>query len=248
MVLVLSENFNLQIVYLPIPKIDGAFQDLQINLLHKSSTSPDTPVPGRSFASNTGLVCIRASMGLAYDGEGTSTPIMCLTNSQHLLDSSILFAMHSELLPPPTLPVTSNSMDIPLSSGMHPIYSPHAWSEDWEVAGPENMIRLCEVRVKFTGEGWRTYPEGTLNSSLIYLVECTSEPLPPLSHQLSGRVSHLLFIPRVPPAPNEPASEAPNRQKGARFLVLGTTDFGTCEQSSPCTFTTNEFSYSHRTD
>lgn len=75
--------------------------------------------------------------------------------------------MHSELLPPPTLPVTSNSMDIPLSSAMHPSYSPHAWGEDWEVAGPENMIRLCEVRIKFTGEGWRTYPERTLYSSLI---------------------------------------------------------------------------------
>jgi hypothetical protein len=70
--------------------------------------------------------------------------------------------MHSELLPPPTLPVTSNSMDIPLSSAMHPSYSPHAWSEDWEVAGPEAMIRLCEVQVKFTGEGWRTYSEKIL--------------------------------------------------------------------------------------
>jgi len=153
MVLVLSENFNLQIVYLPIPIKDGVFQDLHINLLHKSSTS------GRSLASHTGLICTRAAMGLAYDGESISTPIIPLSNSQRISDSSILFAMHSELLPPPTLPVTSNSMDMPLSSAMHPNYSPHAWSEDWEVAGPENMIRLCEVRVKFTGEGWRTYSE-----------------------------------------------------------------------------------------
>lgn len=142
--------------------------------------------------------------------------------------------MHSELLPPATLPVTSNSMDIPLSSAMHPSYSPHAWSEDWEVAGPENLIRLCEVHVKFTGEGWRTYPERTLYFSLIYLVECTSDPLPPLSPQLSGPISHLLFIPRVPPAQNEQTNE---QRKGARFLVIGTTAFGTCEHYSPCTYT-----------
>ena len=153
--------------------------------------------------------------------------------------------MHSELLPPPTLPVTSNSMDIPLSSAMHPCYSPHAWSEDWEVAGPETMIRLCEVRVRFTGDGWRAYPERSLYSSLICLVECTSEPLPPLS-QLSGSVSHLLFVPKVPSAQNEQTNERPNRQNGARFLVIGTTAFGTCEHSSPCNFTTNGLSYSHR--
>lgn len=82
MILVLSENFNLQIVYLPIPKIDGAFQDLHINLLHKSSTSP---VPGRSLAPHTGLICTRATMGLAYDGEGISNPITSLNNSQRLL-------------------------------------------------------------------------------------------------------------------------------------------------------------------
>jgi hypothetical protein len=82
MVLVLSENFNLQIVYLPIPKIDGAFQDLHINLLHKSST---TSVPGRSLASHTGLICTRAAMGLAYDGEDISTSIMSLGNLQRRL-------------------------------------------------------------------------------------------------------------------------------------------------------------------
>lgn len=141
--------------------------------------------------------------------------------------------MHSELLPPPTLPVTSNSMEIPLSSAMHPSYSPHAWSEDWEVAGPETMIRICEVRIKFSGEGWRTYSEGSLYSLLIYSVECTSEPLPPLSPQLSGCVSHLLFIPKVPSAQNEQISEYSHRQQGARFLVIGTTAFGTCEQSRP---------------
>lgn len=82
MVLILSENFNLQIVYLPIPKIDGSFQDLHINLLHKSSTSPG--IPGRSLVSYTGLVCTRAAMGLAYDGEGTSICMVPLTNSQRL--------------------------------------------------------------------------------------------------------------------------------------------------------------------
>ena len=60
------------------------------------------------------------------------------------------------------------------------------------------------------------------------LVECASEPLPPLSPQLSGRISHLLFIPRVP-TQNEQKTEHSNRQKGARFLVIGTTAFGTCE-------------------
>ena len=157
--------------------------------------------------------------------------------------------MHSELLPPATLPVTSNnSMDITLSSAMHPCYSPHAWSEDWEVAGPENMIRLCEVHIKFTGEGWRTYPNRTLCFSLIYLIECTSEPLPPLSPQFSGPISHLLFIPRVPPAPNEQTNEHPNQRKGVRFLVIGTTAFGTCEHYSLCTFTTDGLSYSQGTD
>lgn len=68
MVLVLSENFNLQIIYLPIPKIGGDFQDLHVNLLHKSSAS------GRSLASHTGLICTRATMGLAYDGEGIPNP------------------------------------------------------------------------------------------------------------------------------------------------------------------------------
>lgn len=68
MVLVLSENFNLQIIYLPIPKIGGEFQDLHINLLHKSNAS------GRSLTSHTGLICTRATMGLAYDGEGISNP------------------------------------------------------------------------------------------------------------------------------------------------------------------------------
>jgi hypothetical protein len=67
MVLILSENFNLQIVYLPIPKADGAFQDLHINLLHKSSAVPGTPVPAVSY---TGLICTRAAVGLAYNGEG----------------------------------------------------------------------------------------------------------------------------------------------------------------------------------
>jgi len=145
--------------------------------------------------------------------------------------------MHSELLPPPTLPITTNGMDIPLSSAMHPSYSPHAWSEDWEGAGPETMIRLCEVRVNFTGDGWRTYSERPFYTSLIYLVGCTSDPLPPLSPQLSGRVSHLLFIPKVPSAPNEQTNELPNRQKGAKFLVIGTTAFGTCKYPNPCNFT-----------
>lgn len=72
MVLVLSENFNLQIIYLPIPKINGEFQDLHINLLHKSSTSP---VPRRSLESHTGFICTRAAMGLAYDGKGISNPL-----------------------------------------------------------------------------------------------------------------------------------------------------------------------------
>lgn len=155
--------------------------------------------------------------------------------------------MHSELLPPPTLPVNSNSMDIGLSSAMHPSYSPHAWSEDWEVAGPETMIRLCEVRVKFTSEGWRTYPEKSLYPRQYILIECTSDPLPPLSPQLSGRTSHLLFIPKVPPVQNEQTHDHSTRQKGARFLVIGTTTFGTCEDYSPCTFTTDEHSYSHGT-
>lgn len=140
--------------------------------------------------------------------------------------------MHSELLPPPTLPITSNGIDIPLSSTIHPSYSPHAWSEDWEVAGPETMIRVCEVRIKFTGEGWRTYLERFLYSSLIYSVECTSEPLPPLSPPLSGRVSHLLFIPKVPPAQNEQIGDYSHRRQGGRFLVIGTTAFGSCENSS----------------
>jgi hypothetical protein len=151
-------------------------------------------------------------------------------------DSSILFAMYSELLPPPTLPTTSNSMDIPLSSPMHPSYSPHAWSEDWEVAGPETIIRLCEVHVKFTGEGWRTYPEKSFYL-LICLAECTSEPLPPLSPPLSGRISHLLFIPKVLPAQNKQPNEHSNQQNGARFLVIGTTAFGTCETAVRTLFT-----------
>ena len=82
MVLLLSENFNLQIVYLPIPKMEGIFQDLHINLLHKSSTSPGT---GRSLVSYTGLVCTRAAMGLAYNGEDTSILVIPLTNPWRLL-------------------------------------------------------------------------------------------------------------------------------------------------------------------
>lgn len=74
MVLMLSENFNLQVIYLPIPKIDGGFQDLHINLLHKSSASL---VTGRSY---TGLVCTRAAMGLAYNGEDTPIPTVLPTN------------------------------------------------------------------------------------------------------------------------------------------------------------------------
>lgn len=81
MVLILSENFNLQVIYHPIPKVDGGFQDLHINLLHKSSASPG----GRLLVSYTGLVCTRAAMGLAYDGEDTHISVMLLTNSQRLL-------------------------------------------------------------------------------------------------------------------------------------------------------------------
>ena len=109
-------------------------------------------------------LCMKAAIGVSYQGKPTHSMLLTLILTG--IESTILVAMRSQLLPSqPSAQVPQGSMDLGLSMDLsqpQPVESP--FTAEWEVWGEEQMITLCEVRVEFRGAPSRCYLRSLLEA------------------------------------------------------------------------------------
>lgn len=168
-------------------------------------------------------ICTRAAIGLAYNGV---FPLHFGMLSHRLrarhLETAIMVATRSRVLPSSTRDSSLNSMNLALPLNLEMSSSEPESPIEWDNWGDESSIELCEVRLNFDGNlmGEHQTAARDFHDTILGL---STMPLPPLQGPNLG-LTNLAFI-STPPTPPEVA-EAP---QGVIYLAASYLDFGDCK-------------------